>query len=71
MTLLRAEDWASIGREFEKNQDPFAAERETRDFQKLFTRVVDLAPSRSASDRPSSPAAPPGRSHGFSRPSVK
>jgi len=42
--LLRAEDWASIDREFEQNRDPLAAERETRDFQKLFTRIVDLAP---------------------------
>jgi hemerythrin-like domain-containing protein len=42
--LLRAEDWTSIDREFEKNRDPLAAERETRDFQKLFTRIVDLAP---------------------------
>jgi len=42
--LLKEEDWASIDRAFEQNRDPLAAERETRDFQKLFTRIVDLAP---------------------------
>ena len=42
--LLKQEDWASIDRAFEQNRDPLAAERETRDFQKLFTRIVDLAP---------------------------
>ena len=42
--LLKAEDWASVDRAFEQNRDPLAAERETRDFQKLFTRIVDLAP---------------------------
>lgn len=41
---LTAEDWAAMDREFEGNRDPLAAERETRDFQKLFTRIVDLAP---------------------------
>ena len=42
--LLKNEDWASIDRAFEQNRDPLAAERETQDFQKLFTRIVDLAP---------------------------
>ena len=42
--LLKEDDWASIDRAFEQNRDPLAAERETRDFQKLFTRIVDLAP---------------------------
>jgi hemerythrin-like domain-containing protein len=42
--LLKAEDWASVDRAFEQNRDPLTAERETRDFQKLFTRIVDLAP---------------------------
>ena len=42
--LLDAEDWESIDRAFEANRDPLAAERETRDFQKLFSRIVDLAP---------------------------
>ena len=42
--LLDAEDWAAIDHAFEANRDPLAAERETRDFQKLFTRIVDLAP---------------------------
>lgn len=42
--LLKDEDWASIDSAFEQNRDPLAAERETRDFQKLFTRIVELAP---------------------------
>ncbi len=41
---LTADDWVAMDREFETNRDPLASERETRDFQKLFTRIVDLAP---------------------------
>lgn len=42
--LLRASDWQEIDRAFEENRDPLAAERETRDFEKLFSRIVNLAP---------------------------
>ena len=42
--LLTAEDWKAIDRAFEENRDPLASERETKDFQKLFSRIVNLAP---------------------------
>jgi len=42
--LLTADDWMEMDRAFEENRDPLAAERDTRDFQKLFTRIVNLAP---------------------------
>lgn len=41
---LSPEDWKEIDRAFEENRDPLAAERETKDFQKLFSRIVNLAP---------------------------
>jgi hemerythrin-like domain-containing protein len=44
LELLTAEDWAEIDRAFEENRDPLAAERETRDYERLFTRIVSLAP---------------------------
>lgn len=42
--LLTAEDWAVIDRAFEENRDPLAAERDTRDFDQLFERIVEIAP---------------------------
>lgn len=42
--LLNSEDWAAIDRAFEDNRDPLAAERDTRDFERLFNRIVELAP---------------------------
>ena len=42
--LLTVADWETIDRAFEDNQDPLAAERDTRDFEKLFNRIVTLAP---------------------------
>ena len=43
-TLLAADDWAKIDRAFEENRDPLASARDTRDFEKLFSRIVSLAP---------------------------
>jgi hemerythrin-like domain-containing protein len=42
--LLSAADWQAIDRAFGENRDPLAGERETRDFEKLFDRIVTLAP---------------------------
>lgn len=42
--LLDAADWRAIDRAFEENRDPLADARETRDFEKLFDRIVNLAP---------------------------
>ena len=42
--LLSASDWQAIDRAFEENRDPLAGERGTRDFEKLFDRIVSLAP---------------------------
>jgi len=42
--LLSAADWEAIDRAFEENRDPLAAERDTKDFQKLFSRIVNIAP---------------------------
>jgi hemerythrin-like domain-containing protein len=42
--LLSASDWETIDRAFGENLDPLAAERDTRDFEKLFDRIVSLAP---------------------------
>ena len=42
--LLAADDWAKIDRAFEENRDPLASARDTRDFEKLFSRIVSLAP---------------------------
>ena len=40
---LTAEDWREVDGAFAGNQDPIADLRE-RDFEKLFTRIVNLAP---------------------------
>lgn len=42
--LLSASDWQAIDKAFEENRDPLAAERDTKDFQKLFARIVNIAP---------------------------
>ncbi|HEY7657376.1 MAG TPA: hemerythrin domain-containing protein [Burkholderiales bacterium] len=42
--LLQESDWQAIDRAFAENRDPLAAERDTRDFEKLFDRIVNLAP---------------------------
>jgi hemerythrin-like domain-containing protein len=42
--LLTPDDWYVVDRAFAENRDPLAAERDTRDFQKLFSRIVNLAP---------------------------
>ena len=42
--VLSPEDWKKIDRAFEENRDPMAADRETKDFQKQFSRIVNLAP---------------------------
>lgn len=42
--MLTPEDWAKIDRAFGENRDPLAADRDTRDFEKLFERIVNLAP---------------------------
>jgi branched-chain amino acid transport system ATP-binding protein len=44
MELLTAADWKAIDRAFEENRDPLASDRDTKDFQKLFSRIVNLAP---------------------------
>jgi hemerythrin-like domain-containing protein len=41
---LSAADWAAIDDAFEQNCDPLTADRETRDFQRLFARIVNMAP---------------------------
>lgn len=41
---LLAEDWRAIERAFAENRDPVAGIEE-RDFQKLFTRIANLAPA--------------------------
>ena len=42
--LLTASDFEAIDRAFKENQDPLAAERDSKDFRKLFARIVNLAP---------------------------
>ncbi len=42
--LLTDADWAAIDREFETNRDPLADSRDTRDFEKLFQRIAEIAP---------------------------
>ena len=42
--LLTPLDWMMIDAAFEENTDPLAAERETKDFDRLFARIVSLAP---------------------------
>jgi hemerythrin-like domain-containing protein len=44
LELLTEGDWAAIDRAFEANRDPLAGSRDTRNFDKLFERIVELAP---------------------------
>ncbi|HEX6530234.1 MAG TPA: hemerythrin domain-containing protein [Burkholderiales bacterium] len=41
--VLSADDWRAIDRAFAANQDPIAS-LEQRDYEKLFTRIANLAP---------------------------
>jgi len=43
--VLSEADWAEIDRAFEENEDPLASVRQTQDFQRLFSRIVSLAPA--------------------------
>jgi hemerythrin-like domain-containing protein len=42
--VLSADDWRAIGRAFAANRDPIA-ELEERDFERLFSRIANLAPA--------------------------
>ncbi|HEY6721104.1 MAG TPA: hemerythrin domain-containing protein [Burkholderiales bacterium] len=42
--LFTAADWAAIERAFGENADPLERDRDEKDFQKLFSRIVSLAP---------------------------
>ena len=42
--LLTPEDWAAIDRAFGENADPLERDRNEKDFRKLFSRIVSLAP---------------------------
>ena len=42
--VLGEAGWASINLEFVSNRDSLASERENQDFQKLFSKIVSLAP---------------------------
>ena len=42
--LFTASDWTMIDSAFEENRDPLVDQRDNRDFQKLFDRIVNLAP---------------------------
>lgn len=42
--LLDAADWRAIDRAFEENRDPLEGNRDTLDFDRLFDRIVNLAP---------------------------
>ena len=42
--LFTPGDWDAIDRAFKANADPLADDRNERDFRKLFSRIVSLAP---------------------------
>jgi hemerythrin-like domain-containing protein len=42
--LFTRSDWDAIDRAFQANADPLANDRNERDFRKLFSRIVSLAP---------------------------
>lgn len=42
--LFTPSDWDALDRAFKANADPLANDREERDFRKLFSRIVSLAP---------------------------
>ena len=53
---LTADDWRAIDRAFSANEDPIA-KIEERDFQKLFSRIANLAPTPVGLADPWKPAA--------------
>jgi hemerythrin-like domain-containing protein len=42
--LFTDDDWDALDQAFEAHADPLAAERDEKDFRKLFSRIVSLAP---------------------------
>jgi hemerythrin-like domain-containing protein len=60
---LTAADWQAIDAAFGVNEDPIAGMRE-RDFEKLFTRIVNLAPEPVGLGRRWSPASARARPRG-------
>jgi hemerythrin-like domain-containing protein len=42
--VLTKEDWAAIDAEFEANRDPLTGHKPEKDFEALFTRIVNLLP---------------------------
>ena len=44
LLVLTPLDWVMIDAAFAENDDPLAAAREEKDFEKLFSRIVNLAP---------------------------
>lgn len=44
LELLKEGDWARIDRAFEENRDPLAGAHDTRDFDKLFQHIAEIAP---------------------------
>ena len=42
--VLTAADWSILDVTFGENRDPLFGGNDTRDYEKLFTRIVDLAP---------------------------
>jgi len=43
--VFNAEDWSAIDHAFPGDADPLAADRNTEDMQKLFSRIANLAPA--------------------------
>ena len=42
--LFTPEDWIALDRAFKAHADPLASDREEKDFRRLFSRIVSLAP---------------------------
>lgn len=42
--LFTPDDWIALDRAFKAHADPLANDREEKDFRKLFSRIVNLAP---------------------------
>ena len=42
--LFTAADWDAIDRAFDENADPLERSRDEKDFRKLFSRIISLAP---------------------------
>jgi hemerythrin-like domain-containing protein len=45
LRVLTAADWSRLAIVFEKNRDPLALGRDTRDFDRFFARIAEIAPS--------------------------